>query len=241
MSQPTQSLWEALQDPGVVPRLDEIITLLQTMARNVGVERLTFGSTAISPESSAHTKAGQGLAALLPGGTVFTLPETLRRFNELIGATQITGALPTEVVLVDTVAPYSVSSTLSYTVPPGRYAVAMGPFIGKFSHHSRGITLNGYLNYGLPDQQPITQPNLPVVEDFRISREVTESHEVTNNLTIIVANNTPVAVKVTFTTTFLLIDVNLWESTYSPIFRQAVRAWITAMAADAALIGGQTT
>lgn len=240
MSTPTQSLWEALQDPGVVPRLDEIITLLQTMARNVGVERLTLSPTGISSGSSSGTKAGQGLAALLPGGTVFTLPETLRRFNELIGATQITGALPTEVVLTNTVAPYSVSSALAYTVPPGKYAVAMGPFIGKFSHHSPGITLNGFINYGLPGQLPVTQPNLPVVEDFTISREVTESHEVTNNLTIVVANNTPLAVDVVFATTFLVIDVDLWESTYSPIFRQAVRAWIQAMAVDAAQIGGQT-
>ena len=235
MSAPTQSLWEAIQDPGVVPRLDTMITLLQTLTRNVGVERLTLTPT------SAGTTSSQGLAALLPGGTVFTLPETLKRFNELIGATQITGALPTEVVQTATVYPYSVSTDLAYTVPKGKYAVAMGPFVGHFSHHSPGITLNGFINYGLPDQLPVTQPNLPVLQDFTISREVTESHEVTNNLTIVVANNTPVTVEVVFTTTFLLIDVNLWESTYSPIFRQAVRAWIQAMAVDAAAIGGQTS
>lgn len=235
MSTPTQSLWEAIQDPGVVPRLDTMITLLQTLTRNVGVERLTLTPT------SAGTTSSQGLAALLPGGTVFTLPETLKRFNELIGATQITGALPTEVVQTATVYPYSVSADLAYTVPKGKYAVAMGPFVGHFSHHSPGITLNGFINYGLPDQLPVTQPNLPVLQDFTISREVTESHEVTNNLTIVVANNTPVTVEVVFTTTFLLIDVDLWESTYSPIFRQAVRAWIQAMAVDAAAIGGQTS
>lgn len=212
-----------------------MITLLQTLTRNVGVERLTLTPT------SAGTTSSQGLAALLPGGTVFTLPETLKRFNELIGATQITGALPTEVVQTATVYPYSVSADLAYTVPKGKYAVAMGPFVGHFSHHSPGITLNGFINYGLPDQLPVTQPNLPVLQDFTISREVTESHEVTNNLTIVVANNTPVTVEVVFTTTFLLIDVDLWESTYSPIFRQAVRAWIQAMAVDAAAIGGQTS
>jgi len=119
--------------------------------------------------------------------------------------------------------------------------VAMAPFFGYFSHHSPGITLTGFLNYGLPTVQPVTQPNLPVVRDFSISREVTESHELTNNLTILIANNTPLRLDVTFVTTWLLIDVALWNSTYAPIFRQALRAWVQAMAVDARRIGAQTT
>lgn len=244
MSTERQTLWQELQDPGVNPKLDQMIQLLSRIADNLAVTDIT-NPTAVSTtrgasSTGANGTAGSRLVTLLPRGTIFTLPQTLQTFNELIGAAGISGAQPIDVTQSETIAPYDVGP-ITYPVPKGKYAIAIAAFDGVFTRHSPGITVNGFLNYGLPDALPITQPNLPATEDFHINRLVTGSHELTDNLTVLVANNTPLAVSVTLTTVFILVDISRWDTTYVPIFREAVRAWIDAMAADAQAIGAQTT
>lgn len=233
---PKQTLWQWLNDPGVVPELDNILQVLKRIANNIDVQRITQPQGIASATGAASPKSGS-LISLIPTGTVFTLPQTLQEFNELIGATAINGAIPDGVTLTKVIDPYS-TGNLQYQVPSGKYALAMASFDTQWSYHSPGITVMDWFNYGLPTEVPLTAEPVPVLFDYSTNKVVTGSHEITDNITSIITNNTPKQVRVTTTTVYLIIDKSRWDSTYAPIFRQAVRAWIDALAADARAIGG---
>lgn len=226
-------------DPGVNTKLAQVIQLLTQIADNVDVQQITQPQGSASGTSAAASAKTGSLISLIPTGTVFTLPQTLQTFNELVGATAINGAIPDGVTLTKVIAPYS-TDTLQYQVPSGKYALAMAAFDTQWTHHSPGITVMDWFNYGIPTEVPLTQTPVPVLFDYSINKIVTGSHEITDNITSVITNNTPKQVRVTTTTVYLLIDQSRWNSTYAPIFRQAVRAWIDALAADAQAIGGVT-
>ena len=217
MATPNQSWWQELQDPGVNPKLDTMIQLLHQIADNLAVTRVTQPGTSRA-SSGQPTSPSSRLMEVLPSGTVFTLPETLQRFNELVGAAAIAGATPVEVTADIRINP-GTTGEFVYQVPEGMVSIAMSASRGFFSRHSPDIVINGFLNYGLPDMQPITLPNIPATHDFVINRLVDGSHEILDNLTILFTNDTPWVISVTVQTVVLEIDQALWEHMYYPIFR----------------------
>ena len=245
----TESWWQELQDPGINPKLDQMIDLLRQMADNLAVTRVTNppasdtgravrGSS--STASSASSGSPHGLLEVLPGGTVFTLPETLQRFNALVGAAALAGAVPLELTQEVVINPGTTNSFV-YAVPEGIVSIAMSGARGYFTRHSADIRMNGFVNYGLPEAQPITEPDIPATHDFAINRLVDGSHEIKSNLTILFTNDSPWVVTVTIQVTLLQVDQSLWDTMYYPIFRQAVRVWMEGLAQDARSIGGQST
>lgn len=241
----TQTWWQELQDPGVNPKLEQMIALLQQLVDNLAVTQVTNPVTTGTRRSSeghslSNPVAPHGLLEVLPGGTVFTLPETLQRFNALVGASAIAGAVPLELTQEVVINPGATNSFV-YTVPEGIVSIAMSGAHGYFTRHSADILINGFVNYGLPDEQLITEPNIPATHDFFINRLVDGSHEIKSNLTILFTNQTPWVVTVTIQVTLLQVDQSLWDNMYYPIFRQAVRVWMESLAQDARSIGGQST
>ena len=240
-----------LADSAVEAKFDTLISLVAQLvsaptprgippAPTPGAGKAGASPPAAGASTGSAASAMPSLINLLPKGTVFALPFTLQTFNELLGATAMTEAEATAVELNVTIPPYSTSAAAQYQVPPGRYALGMSDWYFYFSHHSPGITLTGYLNYGLPDEAPITEPNVLARQDIAISRFITGNTPLKSNLTIVLSNNTPVAVDFTFGAVFLLVDIQRWKDTYAPIFEQAVRAWVDQFAADARQIGAAT-
>lgn len=224
-----QNFWQQLNDPGINPKLDKMIALLDQLVQGQGH----------TPVATTSSSSNLGLIGHLPAGTVFSLPITLQRFNELIGASGLSGALPYEVEEEVTVAPYSTGKA-QYVVPDGQVALSMADWYGYFSRHSPGMTLQGWLNYGLPQQFLMTKPGDQVTKDFALNLFLVGSHEVTNNITFFLTNNTPVAVHFLLGTIVILVDEARWRDTYKPIFRQALVAWINDFAMEARKVGAQS-
>lgn len=229
-----QTLWEAIQDPGVNPRLDRIIALLDRIAGNAALATLHGGLTGAA--SGTGSSAGRrALANLLPPGTTFNIP-TLETFNELVGAIALSGAQPLDIIQTALLLPGQANQIIAYQVPANSVAIAMSGYLGHFTVHTAYLTVSGFLNYGLPEVIPITQPNLPITNDVHINRYVTGSHELTSNVTLVFNNASPWAIQATFSVTMLIVDLDLWKTVYLPIYRKALKTWITALAQDAAAL-----
>ena len=222
-----QTDWGQEQDPGVVTRLDEIIAMLHSRSANIG-----------STDRTGNT-ASSSLSNILPAGTTWNIP-TLQRFNEYLGAIGITGATPLDVTEFQTFNPGQ-TGQLTYTVPSGKVAMAMGPGYGYLSRHSPDIEITGYLDYGLPDFLQITESKMPGTRDFIIDQAVMGSHPLQANVVVEITNHLSYTLDFTMTTVLLVIDQDLWDSIYQPIFRQALRAWIERLASNASVIGGEVT
>jgi len=179
--------------------------------------------------------AGGGAPGSANGGAtgrspLFVAPPNLLAWTELLGATQLTTLAPVEVTQVVTIPAGSTDTPAAYTVPPNTVAVAMSAFRGAFSFHSTLLTVTGWINYGFPDQAPITDGPLSIVSDFAINRFVAGSHQIKHNITLIFANGTTYDVTGVLRGTFLEIPTDTFTEYFAP-YEAAVQAWMRAVVA----------
>jgi len=156
---------------------------------------------------------------------LFVAPPTLATFNELLGGTGETTAVPVEFRVRQILPAGSTNVLVQYLVPPRTVAMALSGLVGGFSFHSPRLTVQGWKEYGTSNAVPISAGFLPVVEDFTISRHVMAAAPITANLTLVFVNGTAYDITVTVSGIFLVVDEGRWNRLYRP-FQDALATWI---------------
>ena len=202
----------------------------------VDVVQPAVAQAATQAVQSAAVQAGQTLPANLPS---FIAPPDLAAWNSLLGATQITKIAPVEVVLYDEILSGAENQSVGYNSPEGYVSMAMASFAGKFNYHSPNFTVLGFLNYGTPGAEPITDGAVILEDDLNINRVVTSGHQIRYNLTMLFTNGTAYDINMLLRTTFLQMPDSMFTQLYEP-YEEYVAAWIQAIAAGR-FVGGPHT
>lgn len=224
-----------LPPPSFAERIEQLIRLAeqQLLTERQLVQAVQVLAQRVSAAAATEAATGQAPAAGFSAGPVFVAPPDLQQWNALLGASGLALAtIDPQAVVVDTLIPQGAQGFQSaYSVPAGTFAVAMAPFLGQFSYHAPGLTVLGYLNYGVSaDQLLVTDGPLPCDQDLEIPLHVVGTHRIVHNVTLIFNNASRYAVRGRFSTVFLSITEAQWNKYYLPFSKQ-VLGWIQAVTA----------
>ena len=214
MQQYSETLWEELQVPGVVPLLTQI---RDELAQVVGELQNTAKALA---ELSA---ALQGRALQSTGGKVplpaLTLPLSPTTLNQMVNAADIPGTSKIGVWKLSVNVPAGQTVVVNVPVLPGTVAVFAAPLEVTATYYSSQITADVWV-----DGNDVT----PAPWEYAITGDdqidFGQYYYMRIGLTGTITNNSTTSTLITFKVEVMAIDSTFFDKFYKPIIQYSVDA-----------------
>lgn len=221
-----QSWWQDLQDPGVNPKLTQILEVLQEIAQSLSAS--SGGTTSRSGSGRSTHTIPQSLAHL--PSTMGTYPMFIRMadFTDLLLSAGVSGIYPEHVQEVTAVSSGS-SNNFVYTPPSSSQEVLLpiGPMTIQSSDYSPSLHLNVTIDYHQADALIVVE-NVLLTESTVIGHEVIGQTPIRYNITAQLTNNTGSTVDVTSAISLAHISGDVWRTYYQPYFSQFLPGYLKA-------------